>query len=106
MIQTQEQLAELLPQVEAAESVALDTEAGMVVGLADDDVPSGYGLFRIQSWALNRDWSVDITARTVTPSMYELTAGPVPGMVPERAQPIPAILPGQGAVDTFTINEG
>ena len=34
--------------------------------------------FRIQSWRLKKDWSIDITARTVTPSMYDLTVGPKP----------------------------
>jgi hypothetical protein len=58
--------------------LALNTEVGQVVSLTHPDVPGGYGDFRIQSWRLNKDWSIDITARTVTPSMYDLTVGPKP----------------------------
>ena len=36
------------------------------------------GDFRIQSWRLNKDWSINITAKTVTSSMYDLTVGPKP----------------------------
>jgi hypothetical protein len=57
--------------------LGLDTQAGQVVGLYDADVPRGSNAFRIQSWRLNRDWSLDITARTVTPSMYDLATGSV-----------------------------
>ena len=84
--------------------LALDTEAGMVVSLSDVDLAGGIGDFRIQSWSLNRDWSVDITARTVTASMYQLTSGFVPGLVGEAVQPAPAILPGQDPSQAFTIN--
>src|ERR1022692_3261840 len=50
--------------------------------------------FRIQSWRLNKDWSIDITAKTVTPSMYDLTVGPkpldvVPALLPALWYPIP-----------------
>jgi hypothetical protein len=58
--------------------LALNTEVGQVVSITHPDVPGGYGDFRIQSWRLNKDWSIDITARTVTPSMYDLTVGPKP----------------------------
>lgn len=57
--------------------LGLDTQAGQVVGLYDDDVPRDANAFRIQSWRLNRDWSLDITARTVTQSMYDLATGSV-----------------------------
>jgi len=46
------------------------------------------GDFRIQSWRLNKDWSIDIAAKTVTPSMYDLTVGPKPADV------VPSPLPG------------
>ncbi len=61
--------------------LALGTEVGQVVSISHPDVPGGYGDFRIQSWRLNKDWSIDITARTVTPSMYDLTVGPKPADV-------------------------
>jgi hypothetical protein len=57
--------------------LALDTAAGQVVGLFDPEVPATSPAFRIQSWRLNRDWSIDITAKTVTNSMYDLTQGTV-----------------------------
>ena len=48
--------------------------------------PSGTGLafhvitmcFRIERWALKKDWSVEIQGRTVTTSMYDLVVGPKP----------------------------
>ena len=76
--------------------LALGTEVGQVVSLTHPDVPGGYGDFRIQSWRLNKDWSIDITAKTVTPSMYDLTVGPKPAdVVPE---PLPASLPLTGDI--------
>jgi hypothetical protein len=67
--------------------LALETEAGQVVSVADEDVPAGTGKFRILSWRLNRDYSVDITGKTVTVSMYDMTAGPKPTDV--AAAPVP-----------------
>ena len=84
--------------------LALDTEAGMVVGLIDPDVPAGFGAFRIQGWRLNRDWSVDLSGKTVTASMYNLTAGTLPAAVSEAIQPRPAVLTGQLGPQTFTVN--
>jgi hypothetical protein len=84
--------------------LALDTEAGMVVGLIDSDVPAGFGAFRIQGWRLNRDWSVDLSGKTVTASMYNLTAGTLPAAVSEAVQPRPAVLTGQLGPQTFTVN--
>jgi hypothetical protein len=71
--------------------LALDTEAGRVTGIADADIPGGFGAFRIQSWRLNRDWSIDIAAKTVTDSMYDLTTGTLPADVSTAAQPTQAI---------------
>lgn len=68
--------------------LALDTEAGRVTGITDPDVPNGYGAFRIQSWRLNRDWSIDITAKSVTDSMYNLATGSLPVDVSPPAPPI------------------
>jgi len=52
------------------------------------------GDFRIQSWSLNKDWSVTITARSVTASMYDLDVGPkpmdvAPAPLPPLFYPIP-----------------
>lgn len=47
------------------------------------------GDYRIQSWRLKRDWSIDITAKTVTSSMYDLVAGPKPQDV--TPSPLPAL---------------
>jgi hypothetical protein len=45
--------------------------------------------FRIQSWRLHKDWSVTITGKTVTASMYDLDAGPKP--VDVAPAPLPAL---------------
>jgi hypothetical protein len=79
------------------------------------------GDFRIQSWRLNKNWSINITARTVTTSMYDLTVGPkpldvAPAPLPALFYPIPfgpawapyqiqtraddALFPGEWAFDT------
>jgi hypothetical protein len=74
--------------------LGLDTEAGQVVGVYDQDLPGGFGRFRIQSWRLNRDWSIEITGKTVTDSMYDLATGNVTVGVAVVAQPT------QAAIDT------
>jgi hypothetical protein len=67
--------------------LALDTEAGRVTGITAPGIPGGSARFRIQSWRLNRDWSIDLTAKTVTDSMYDLTVGALPADVPTVEQP-------------------
>ena len=74
--------------------LALTTAPGKVASITHPDVPGGYGDFRIQSLRINKDWSVDITGKTVTPSMYDLTVGPkpkdvVPDPLPGMIYPIP-----------------
>ena len=59
-----------------------------MVSITHPDVPGGTANFRIQSWRLKKDWSIEIAAKTVTPSMYDLTVGPSPQDV------LPAPLPG------------
>ena len=71
--------------------LALETEAGMAVSVADADIPGGTGNFRIQRFQLNRDWSIDIQGQSVTPSMYDWTTGPKPADV--SPAPIPAETP-------------
>lgn len=70
--------------------LGLDTEAGRVTEMYDPDLPGGYGKFRIQSWKLNRDWSLDLTGKTVTDSMYDLATGTVPVDVQVISQPTQA----------------
>ena len=54
--------------------MALDVEAGEVAGVVDPELNAGNGAaFRVRSWRLNRDWSVDLAGATVTPSMYDVT---------------------------------
>lgn len=36
------------------------------------------GAVRVNSWKLKRDWSLELSGKTVTPSMYDLTVGPKP----------------------------
>ena len=70
--------------------LALDTDAGSVVSIIDPEVNSGAGAaFRVQRWRLNRDWSVDLIGNTVTPSMYDLTAGRCRPTVTAQVQPNP-----------------
>lgn len=69
--------------------LALNTEVGQVDSLTHDDVPGGSGKFRIISWKFLKDWSIDIQAKTVTDSMYDLTVGPKPAdVVPDPLPPL------------------
>ncbi len=67
--------------------LALNTEPGMVCSMTHPDMPGGHGEFRVTSWRLNKDFSIDIQGRTTTDSMYDLAAGPKPADVP--ASPVP-----------------
>ncbi|MCZ2152965.1 MAG: hypothetical protein LC114_03520, partial [Bryobacterales bacterium] len=69
--------------------LALNTEPGMVCSMTHPDMPGGHGEFRVVSWKLNKDFSIDVEGRTTTDSMYDLVAGPkpadvVPTPVPEE----------------------
>jgi hypothetical protein len=67
--------------------LALNTEPGMVCSMTHADMPGGAGEFRVASWRLNKDFSIDVQGRTTTDSMYDLVAGPKPAdVVPE---PVP-----------------
>lgn len=68
--------------------LALSTYIGQVVSMTTDDIPGGTGNFRILSWKLKKDWSIDITAKTVTASMYDKDVGPRPTEV--LPDPLPA----------------
>jgi hypothetical protein len=67
--------------------LALDVEAGAVVSIEDSEITGGSGAFRVQSWTLNRDWSVKLNGKTVTASMYDLTQGMIPGAIIDSVQP-------------------
>lgn len=69
--------------------LALGTEAGQVVSMTHPEVPGGFSHFRIQSWRLLKDWSIEIQAKTVTVSMYDLDMGPKPTDV--TPTPLPRI---------------
>jgi hypothetical protein len=96
--------------------LALNTEPSMVCSLTHPDMPGGSGEFRVTSWRLNRDFSIDIQGRTVTDSMYDLVSGPKPAdVVPEPpAQEVlidtgvPGVLTGTprlGDYGTFAIDD-
>ena len=71
--------------------LALNTEPGMVCSMTHPDMPGGAGEFRVTSWRLNRDYSIDIQGRTTTDSMYNLVIGPKPADVTPEP---PAVEPG------------
>ena len=67
--------------------LALNTEPGMVCSMTHPDMPGGAGEFRVVSWKLNKDFSIDVQGRTTTDSMYDLVAGPKPADV--EPTPVP-----------------
>ena len=67
--------------------LALNTEPGMVCSMTHEDMPGGSGEFRVVSWKLNKDFSIDVQGRTTTDSMYDLVAGPKPADV--EPTPVP-----------------
>ena len=68
--------------------LALATEPGMVCSMTHPDMPSGSGEFRVTSWKLNKDYSIEIQGRTTTDSMYDLVNGPKPADVPAESVPV------------------
>jgi hypothetical protein len=96
--------------------LALNAEPGMVCSLTHPDMPGGTGEFRVTSWRLNKDYSIDIQGRTVTDSMYDLVSGPKPAdVVPEPPAEevlidtgVPGVLTGiprLGDYGTFAIDD-
>jgi hypothetical protein len=65
--------------------LALSTEVGTVCSMTDELMPDGAGEFRVTSWRLNKDYSIDIEGRTTTDSMYDLTSGPKPADIEATA---------------------
>ena len=78
--------------------LALNTQPGMVCSLTHSAFVGGSGKFRLLSWRLNRDFSLDIQGRTVTDSMYSLASGPKPADVVASPVPIEAVEPVPGDV--------
>jgi len=74
--------------------LALNTEPGMVCSISHPDMPGGSGEFRVTSWRLNKDFSIDIQGRTTTDSMYDLVSGPKPADV------TPDEVPDEVLIDT------
>ena len=74
--------------------LALNTEPGMVCSMTHADMPGGFGEFRVTSWRLNKDFSIDIQGRTTTDSMYDLVTGPKPADV------VPDEVPEETLIDT------
>jgi hypothetical protein len=68
--------------------LALNVEPGMVCSMTHPDMPDGGGEFRVSGWRLNGDNSIDVSGRTTTDEMYDLTVGPKPADV--AATPVPA----------------
>ncbi|MGC4052941.1 MAG: phage tail protein [Paludibaculum sp.] len=67
--------------------LALNTEPGMVCSYTGPDAPNGSLEFRVKSWKLNKDWSIDIVGDSTTDSMYDLATGPKPVDVAPDAIP-------------------
>jgi hypothetical protein len=67
--------------------LALKIMCGDVIRLDHVRLPGGRGEGRVQSWTLNPDFSIDITASCTTDSMYLLTTGPKPADGPSKPVP-------------------
>jgi hypothetical protein len=67
--------------------LALNVDPGMVCSLTHTDMPGGIGKFRVTSWRLNQDYSIDLQGITTTASMYDMTTGLKPADMP--AAPVP-----------------
>jgi len=58
--------------------LGVGVEPGMVCSMTHPDMPGGAGEFRVTGWRLNPDYSIDITGRTTTDSMYDYVIAPKP----------------------------
>jgi hypothetical protein len=70
--------------------MALGIDPGKVCSLDHPRMPNEDQRveFRVVSWRLNPDWSVDISGSSTCDHMYDYTFGPKPG--DDRADPVPA----------------
>jgi hypothetical protein len=71
--------------------LSLTTMVGDVISLTHPMVPGGVIKGRVQSWTLNPDFSINITAKCVTVSMYALDMGPKPADVQPPLPPVPTL---------------
>jgi hypothetical protein len=76
--------------------LALRTMVGDVISLDHERLPDARGEGRVQSWALNPDFSIDITAACTTDSMYNPAFGPSPADVPAITGPPETLQPAAG----------
>lgn len=68
--------------------LALNTFPGQVISITHPDAPNGFMKVRITGWKLNSDYSIDVTGRTLTDSMYDMTVGPKPVDVSVPTPPV------------------
>ncbi len=72
--------------------LALSAEPGQNCSIEDEEIPDGFGAFRLVKWVLNPDFSIDMSGRTVTDSMYSDTdaphAGPIVSDTPSLPVPV------------------
>jgi hypothetical protein len=59
----------------------------MVVSRTSADAPGGVLKYRVKSWRLNKDFSIDVAGETVVASMYDLSIGNIPADVMPDAVP-------------------
>lgn len=87
--------------------LALNVEPGMVCSMTHDDMPGGSGEFRVISWRLNKDFSIDIQGRTTTDGMYDPLVGPKPADVPAPELPVEGTgAPGNWSFALATAQDG
>lgn len=80
--------------------LALNVEPGMVCSLTHPEMPGGSGEFRVQSWRLNSDWSIDVEWVSTCDSMYDTATGPKPDDVAPDELPSRPIWDIEGAGTT------
>ena len=67
--------------------LGLASEVGQVDSVTHSLLPAGLIEFRVANWKLNKDYSIDISGRSTTDSMYDMTMGYKP--VDVAASPVP-----------------
>ena len=83
--------------------LALDVEPGDIISITDADIPTGWAEFRVLGWAMNEDFSIDIEARQVTDSMYDLLVGRTgTDVVPAAINNFPTVVAIPGDVKSVT----
>lgn len=67
--------------------LALRVEPGSGCSIDDEEMPGGTGIVRVTGWKLNPDYSITLSGRTTTDSMYDIVAGPKAVDVPSNGVP-------------------